>query len=238
VCTSAAASRTGAPPAGSRRSRFTLVETLLAVALLAVVMIMAFRFYGGTERIWRATRGLAEIYESARILFGVVTRDLQCAMAEGEATPDRHIRFHQESGRELWFVTVGEPAPEAKSRCLEVAYRIEDFRFVRAFRDDTSTDWSIHAPRDRLDSSSVEHTLASGVMDQRIVCYAADGAEWTTPSTADVETGLPAAVSISLTLLDSKSFERWQTLPAQARDDLVKKRSRTVTKRVLLGRAR
>ncbi|OGV79364.1 MAG: hypothetical protein A3K19_12025 [Lentisphaerae bacterium RIFOXYB12_FULL_65_16] len=223
-----------AKPAAWRRA-FTLIETMVAILLLVLIMVLVFRFYSHAERVWRGTAALGDVYDSARMLFAVVTEDLQAAMTEGDAPPERLIFFHQETGDQLWFVTTGAPGPGATSDILEVSYRLEGTQFRRAFRDNSTTGWHVFGLRDRLDAPTADMVLTDNVMAMEIACYGMDGAMQPIPGLAATETALPAAVSLSVTLMDSKSLDLWRRLPDSAKDGFVRAQARTVTKRLFLG---
>ena len=57
--------------------RFTLVEMIVSLGVLMVVMAVLFGTIRQTQWLWRIQRSRMEVYENARVVFDLVTRDLQ-----------------------------------------------------------------------------------------------------------------------------------------------------------------
>jgi len=84
-------STNGQRRAGSR-SRFTLIELLVAMAVLVVLMTILFQFLSQVQKAWTIGTANTRMYESARVVFDVLERDLQCAVASSEK--DAEIPFY------------------------------------------------------------------------------------------------------------------------------------------------
>jgi len=206
----------------------------MATVLLITVLLLLVRVANNVERVWQATSGLSDVHSSARVVFDVVAQDLRSVVAEGGVSADRDIRFHQESDAQLWFVAVNAFGA-GDAAVVEVAYDVQDHELTRSYRDDTFEEWNIYGTRSSLSSYTGRDVVADGVIDQQITCYDSDGTRWSVPTPATVETGLPASISVTLTLLDDDSFLIWSALPESRRDAYAAARSRTLTRRFFLG---
>jgi type II secretion system protein J len=216
------------------RRPFTLLEMLIAMAVLAVIMLILFRFFANVQDAWSVSMNTTELYENARVALDIVTRDLQAAVAKANDIPGQHIRFHQAAGDKLWFITSGDPSDAAKSSLIEVGYRLNDNHFERAFVDDTNANWNIYGPRDDASHQDGYLKVIGAVLQESFVCYDASLSPYT-PNNEGNETFLPSMVSITLRLIDSKSFELWKRLPEAQRPELEQKVSRTFRKTIYLG---
>lgn len=66
-------------PHPSRVSSFTLVELLTAVAVLTIILVMVVSITGQASSIWKSSTGKIEAFQSARIGFDLLTRNLSQA---------------------------------------------------------------------------------------------------------------------------------------------------------------
>jgi prepilin-type N-terminal cleavage/methylation domain-containing protein len=74
------------------RLAFTLVELLVAMAILALLMTVVLRFLSEAQSAWNLSGSSARIYENAQVAMELITRDLQSAVAcgsEGQEVPFR-----------------------------------------------------------------------------------------------------------------------------------------------------
>ena len=58
---------------------FSLIELSAAVAVLALVVSIAFQFFSATQKVWAITESNRSASEDARIALDLIARDLQCA---------------------------------------------------------------------------------------------------------------------------------------------------------------
>lgn len=64
-----------------RRSGFTLVEVLVALAILVVILSLAIRYFTSNAELARETQARSELQDRVRMVMQVVTGDLQMAGA-------------------------------------------------------------------------------------------------------------------------------------------------------------
>ncbi len=226
--------RDGGRVAGNRarRRRFTLLEMLVSMAIIAFLMLVLCRFFANVQLAWTASMNTTELYENARVALDVITRDMQAAVARSNDMPGQHITFHQPDSGKLWFIAVGfPPSPAAASSLVEIGYRFSENRFERAFVDDTCDEWNVYGDRDDADDQDGYIRVVEGVVGLEFVCYS----RGTTPYTPSQNHELPNMVGVVLTLMDSKSYKLWEQLTPARRTILEKKVARTFRKTIFLG---
>ena len=208
----------GFAQAGRKRARgFTLVEALVAVAILAIVALIA----------WRATAAMTDSEarlagESARWrrLDALMTR----MEADMRAAIPRTVR-HGASREPAWVATAGDAAgntslafsragPDALdapgSGGQRVGYRLRDGRIEVLY-------WP------RLDNVATKdpaaYALADGVASFRVLHLAPNGQwtdRWPLPdmqrAPPELQTSLPRGVRVDVTLADGSVVERWLAL--------------------------
>jgi hypothetical protein len=221
-----------------RGHSFTLIELLAAMAVLVVVMGVLFQFFGSAERAWSRAETNTRIYESARIALGLITRDLQSAVASSRAGAE--IPFYVwpgaggGSGERLSFIARVETNTEAKADLCEIVYAWKDSganaKELRRARDcdrtssGVNTDWDFYGKTDAAWASTHAplQTVIPGVTAFSLICIDRSGAVMSGTSNT-----LPAAVLVSLTLIDEKLL---------AAPPVVQDRSkRTFTKTIFLN---
>ena len=214
------------------RHRFTMLEMLVAMGLLAFMMLILFKYFANVQGAWNVTLNTTELYENGHLVLDVITRDLQSAVARANDIPGQHIQLHQPNAGSLWFVTSGEGSAAAASSLLEIGYRLEKNEFQRAFVDDSNTAWNIYGDRDEASDQGGYIRVIDGIIAETFLCYDLDALAYV-PNQA---TSLPSMISVILTIMDGKSFERWQQLPTgTAKDEFASRASRTFRKAVYLS---
>ena len=227
----------------SARSRhgFTLVELLVVVALVAVLGGILVRFSANVQNSYNQSIRLAALAEDARAIFALLSRDLRLSTTRADDTPGNSIRIHQPNASQIWFVTANESGSGEGSSLVEVAYRLAGTELQRAEIDDRVPLWNPYGDRKDiggLDLSSLTEAqqdivkgyqvVADRVIGFSLVCY--------DPRLVSMlpnqSTQSPAMVGVTLTLLDSKSFQHWQRLPAAERPAYANTRARVFRKMI------
>jgi uncharacterized protein (TIGR02599 family) len=75
-----------------RRLAFSLVELLVAMAVLALIMTLVFQTTDETTKIWRRTQGKIEQFQSARVAFDAMTRRIS------QATLNTYLEYYGRDG--------------------------------------------------------------------------------------------------------------------------------------------
>ncbi len=223
---------------------FTLIEVLAAMLVLLIMMGVLFQFLGSAQRVWSLTDTNTRIHENARVLFDIITRDLQSVVASGEA--GREIPFYvgdsdgDTNAPLLAFVSAVGPASGVHSRLCEIHYDCyssggEDkwhywFRRARTcdrLGSDADTMWDFYgdtASTDWVDSRQSFQRVVDGVAEIKVEHF---GLPTPAPS-PPVFTTLPKAVRVTVSLFDPK------LATSQASEAARKRTMRTFTKTIFL----
>ncbi|MBN2451305.1 MAG: hypothetical protein JXR77_13010 [Lentisphaeria bacterium] len=213
-----------------RPRRFTLVELLLAMALVVVVAFIAFRFFANVQNVWHASVSASNAHDDARLALELVARDLQVAVAREDDQPGRDILFHQPAPDALWFVSVSAADSTADCDLVEVGIRLNGTRVERAVVDRNSDDWNIYGDRDDAGSQAGYRPVIDTAVALQFVCY-----DDLAVSFEPVQSNrLPRMINISLTVLDARDLKRWRTLPDSHKPAFEKRCARTFWKTVRL----
>jgi len=210
------------------RARFTLLEILIAVGLLVIVVLLAYKFFANLQNIWQHSVGRANTHEDGRLALGLIAADLDAALARVDDRPGYDICFHQPSTTQLWFVTDAAADTTVDCPLVEVAYRLTGQRLERAFVDQSCSAWNIYGERDDADDQGGYQTVIDGVTALEFRCYDAAGL----PLTPSQSTRLPATVCVMISVLDARDLQRWQMLPVADRPIFEKQNARTFWKTV------
>ncbi len=239
-----------------RKSHFTLIELLAAMAVFLVLMAIVFSFFSTAQKAWTTTDTNTRIYENARVALDLISRDLQCAMASNE--PGREIPFYAALGSDfdptdwnkrlaLYFVTVAPPSQSATTRLCEIGYQLYTGSLA------SHADQRYWLRRSRTCDSDGAKWNFYGV--KATTGYLAPGTGWTNTGTSGAQklipgvenlrfdlfptgtwnsTGtrneLPQAVRVTITLFDPKLMK----VPDAVRAARINKSKRTFSKLIFL----
>jgi type II secretory pathway pseudopilin PulG len=82
---------------------FTLIEILAAMAVLSLLMLMLFQFFASAQRAWTNTSANTDVFENARVIFDVIQRDLESAVArEDDDIAKNDIQFCLSDPKQSW----------------------------------------------------------------------------------------------------------------------------------------
>lgn len=148
---SAAAATRPAPPCGSGRPAFTLVELMVAMTILTVILLTLAAVVQQTTRSWGLARGQLEQFREAEVAFDAITRRISDAVlntyydyefpgGNTSQTPTRYVRQS-----ELHFVSgqarAGSATPPLLPDLARAAAGHAVF-FQGPFGDHDTTDWT------------------------------------------------------------------------------------------------
>ena len=114
-------SRFSSRPCSAIRAGFTLVELLVAMAILAIIMLLVTQMVGDTSKVWTKTSGKIDAFRQARLGFEEMTTEL------AQATTNTYWDYFNAAGQNVaqWNAT-GTTAP-----FVPVAYgRQSELHFV------------------------------------------------------------------------------------------------------------
>ncbi|NOY79554.1 MAG: hypothetical protein GXP31_00985 [Kiritimatiellaeota bacterium] len=240
-----------------RKTRFTLIEILAAMAVLTVLMAMVFTFFASAQKAWSITDTNTRIYENARVVFDLISRDLQCALASKES--GREIPFYQAFGTDfdpnnwnkrlaLYFVTVAPPTTTAQTQICEVGYQLYtgsasshsgDRYWLRRSRtcDSDGAVWNFYgvtAVAGALSPGGSNWTDIGATGTQKVIpgveSIRFDLFPATTWNASQTRNELPKAVRVTITLFDPKLMN----VPDPVRNAEIEKSKRTFSKLIFL----
>jgi type II secretion system protein J len=215
-------------PYPPQRRAFTLIELLLAATLVAIIALLAYKFFANLQNVLQHSAGRTNTHEDARLALELVARDLQRAVARADDRPGFDILIKQPSATQLWFVTDAPADAAAACTLIEVGYRLTEDRLERAFVDQTCSAWNIYGDRDDADDQGGYQTVIDGVVSLHFTCY--DGQYLV--STPDQSHQMPTLINIAISVLDAPDLARWKLLPAASRPAFEKKAARSFWKAV------
>ncbi|MGI6356362.1 MAG: PulJ/GspJ family protein [Lentisphaeria bacterium] len=135
------------------RKHYTLVEIMVAVAILVIMMGFLFQFVIGAQRIWAASTRTGSLFEKAQIAFDVMETDLKNGQFSTE--PGREIPFYvRKDGADVYlglmsnFSSTAPTAPETIVDTYPVLYlfKKDNNLLYRCAVDDRTFD-SISVPQ-------------------------------------------------------------------------------------------
>ncbi|MCF7854073.1 MAG: prepilin-type N-terminal cleavage/methylation domain-containing protein [Candidatus Pacebacteria bacterium] len=227
---------------------FTLVELLVAMAVLVILMSVLFQFTGAARRAWLGTSSNTRIYENSRIAMELLARDIKNAVASdtlGEEIPFYIYNHDPVSMPEI--ITIVSPTDidttSQESRLCEVTYAhstngTNEYTLQRQAIGDNNAQWDFFGNT----GSGWQNTPATrdyqevirGVDDVTITCHQADGSAFATGALPYEANQLPAFVEISLTLFDENLMRLKDTLSLGVWQEQKRKTLRTFTRIVFL----
>jgi len=228
------------------RRKFTLVELIVAMALVSAIMLILFSFLASSQRTWSLSDSAVRIYRNSRTAFDIIERDLRCAV--NSAVSSREIGLYvfgptpadANDALHACFVTSREPLEGAYSRLCEITYKhhidpsdpTTQYNFTRQLvSDNDSANWDfLGQPADWWLNNNLNPDLAEfekvigGVAEFSMTFYTQDNTVFSADSDTVVR---PARVVVDLVLFD----ESLKNLPATQRF----KTQRSFTKVFYLG---
>lgn len=194
-----------APRSVLRVSRFTLVELLVAMAILGILMMLLFRFFGAASDSWTKSASNMRIYQNARAAMELIEQDLKSMVLSKEPGAEVNIHQYGPGAMQFTFVSaVGEDQDYA-SELIEVTYQLNGTILERreVGDDATGNSWDfLGAPAGWQASmgGDVFQEVVGGVQEFSMVPYDSSGiALSATGNYSDV-----AFVTVMLKLQDEK----------------------------------
>lgn len=192
----------------TRRSGFTLIEVMIALAILALVAVLGYRALASLTDSEARLTAEAKRWRELDALFARLEADMRESLPRevrtGGGTEAAWIGDVDRTGNaELRFSRAGpEFAIEAGSAGQRIGYRLRDGAVEVMY-------WP------RLDQppsvASRQYALAEGILEFRVSYLDARGT-WQTRWPAQGEPAVPRAVRVALTLGDGGTVERWLAL--------------------------
>ncbi len=190
-------------------SGFTLMEVMIAAAILAVIMSIVYGTFSGSIKTMEIGEERGEAYRTARLILNRIAQEISCSYLPPEQDlPDITYAFIGEDGEEeglprdtLHFISTSPPVWGPVRGLKEVGYFItpdpQTGEPILMMREDTTID-------DRSDEGGRRYPLGKRITGLDFTYYDARGREWERwDSTSRVFEGrLPTVVKISLVFMD------------------------------------
>jgi type II secretory pathway component PulJ len=110
-------------PTFARKFFFTLIELVVAMGVFAVLMVALMQFFSSAQSLWVKSSQNIEIYQNARALMELMTRDIQCVIYNNNADTSSIYPFWYESTSKLNLIsTTDMRSSYAKSPICVVKY--------------------------------------------------------------------------------------------------------------------
>ena len=169
---------------------YTLIEVLVAVAVLALMMSFLFQFTGSAQRIWRASSASMDIASSSDTVFALLDEDLSQMVVDADAG----LKY-ENAGGAFTFYTVSNAAAGA---LVKVCYKYNSTdKTLFRFQEDVTYD-SV----DNLEPKTVtfpaeadDYLVAEGIEGFVVTAYPADPVK------------LPNYIHVKLTLVQTNKSE-------------------------------
>lgn len=164
------------PLASGRQAAFSLVELLVAMAILALILVLLLQISGSTLQATRISRQQLEAGQQTRIALDSLAADLGNVVLEHDLP--LFIAQDEEGNTRLAFLARGRGpnvSGQAPSRFLAVSYELEDTTLVKRLAPVTWTNADLMDAV--LDAVSAPDTveLADGVLRFEAVALLHDG---------------------------------------------------------------
>ena len=202
----------GRPPTPSVRA-FTLIETVLALGIMAIVLVAINGVFFSALHLRDRTADALDNALPAQQATALLRRDLQCAMAPGgilagdfKAGYVSELNLGQPVALELYTATGALRESEPWADIQKVTYEL---RAPLTRSPDGGRDLIRSVTRNLLSTGTPDvddQWLMSGVQDLRFACY--DGTQWLEAwDTTNGNTNLPVAVRVRIQLAGAAATE-------------------------------
>jgi general secretion pathway protein J len=194
--------------AASRARGFTLLEVLLAVAIVALIAVLGYRALAALSDSESKLAAEATRWRTLDLFFARLEGDLRQAMPRparlSDAREPAWVGVDDATGNSaLAFSRAGpEFALEAGSAGQRLAYRFRDGTVEVLY-------WASYDRPRGVDPTA--YTLLDGVAAFQLAYLTKEGA-WVNTWPSPGESELPRAVKVDLTLASGETIERWLAL--------------------------
>jgi len=200
-----------------KNSGFTLVEVMIAAAILALIVTILYGAFAGSIKTMEISSEGGEVYRKARVILNRMTQEISCAYLPYSTDKEKKVEipgiqyaFVGEDRAEeglpqdtLSFTSTALPLKGPSRGLKEVGYYLapdpETEVPALLMREDTT-------PDDRPDEGGRSYLLAEGIWGIDFTYYDERGKEWSRwDSTSPIFAGrIPQSVKISLFFKDER----------------------------------
>jgi len=225
-------------PSSRTAAGFTLLELLAAVAILAIISTMLFSAFNEASKAWLLAEKRVEISEQGRAALDLFARELAQAI-----TTNRGQRIFVRGGRD-WISFLAPPVDTRTNQPIHgisslpdcvITYQLQTgtnslYRLCRTAKPITDAAYSGGQPP-RLSAMPDLDTLVDNVVSLAF-SNTMNGTSWA-PGAAPANNN-PLAVSLTLTVVDSRTAGRLDRATGSGRDEMLRAASQTFTVKAFL----
>ncbi|MGL4855165.1 MAG: PulJ/GspJ family protein, partial [Lentisphaeria bacterium] len=102
--------------------KFTIVELMVALAIFSIIMLVMMGIFDQAQRALRGSNSLTTVYENARVVFQTIEQDFINAVASSDHGQEIPFSITRDG---FPCMVVSADIPDAKSRFIEVSYKID-----------------------------------------------------------------------------------------------------------------
>jgi type II secretion system protein J len=185
---------------------FTLIEILVALAIMSTIVTMVYGSYAATSRTLDLYNSRMACSERACLVLRLMARQLRCAYApspENSMPPTQPDVFradpHEANGQILSFITTGglDAGPDRSTALSHVLYRYDPSSGTLSIRSEPYV-YQV----DALQDPGGWRPILSGVTAVDLQCY--DDRQWRPQWDGSEHRRLPKAVKIAIAVVDER----------------------------------
>lgn len=201
---------------GGRRysHAFTLIEVLVGAAIFMLMAVLLMAVLSQINNAWQQVQGQKARRESARIVFGLLNRDLQGTIPALPGTGSNAVSFQLLSGfgnpsSQALFWQTAIPVSRSKSDVATVGYFLsEDYKLYRMYTNSPVN--GLQGATNTTGGTNDTGLVAENILRMTVSLINKDGT--TNTATTSYETNLPSAADITLLVSDARTLLQHPTL--------------------------
>lgn len=114
-----------------KKSFFTIVELMVAMAIFAILMLILMQIFNSTQDVWKRTTVKSDSYGNARIALNMIEADLMSAIYVDNPTGIGRS-FYTDNSTVLWFPTIKPYLidEDQKLKEVEVTYYLDSTSYT------------------------------------------------------------------------------------------------------------
>ena len=221
---------------------YSLIELLSAMTVFVLLMAALMQFLASAQKIWTGSNAKTVMFEDARTAMNLMARDL-CEVFYTEGGSGGFSASSNNEAQSVAFSTRidGKPNSSCKSNIAIVTWKYFDSSDSTApctlqrqiLGDNAYSDLTYSTIAGALSpSSSADREVIERVVDFKISSYKKTS-NFSAPDSTISEGHIPYLVTISLSLLDRDSYDKWIASGKLA--GIKNSNMRTFTKYIFIG---
>lgn len=227
------------PTAYSLQSAFTLIEVLVAMAVLSILILLAANIFQGSSSAFNIGSQKADMNTAARAALDFMARELESAVAgrieKSESGGEDELTFYQAADDDLRFLSVTE-SPDSSSRALRECYFWFEDQKLRYGRDVEPECYSSATWYNDKPAGALANDLIANVMSLQFQVYTTlnallNGTPEQIPP-AKIFYQLPVCVDIALEMLSDDDMRRYNQLSGADQTAFSNRNAKVYTTRV------